>query len=214
MIRRPPRSTLFPYTTLFRSVPGGARSHGGRTPGRRATGRRATRDRRARRDGAPDRRRPARERLCRARRGARGAGAWACEGCRRAQARARRVQPRAVDRYRGAGLPEPRVRILQLVSCRGWSSDAYWAARVSRELERRGHEVTLGCRVGTDERVITPALQLGVRRIETFAFASGLKPLADPADVRRLTAKLAEDRKSTRLNSSHSQISYAVFCLK
>src|SRR2546430_8688677 len=27
-------------------------------------------------------------------------------------------------------------------------------------------------------------------------------------------ASLAEDRKSTRLNSSHSQISYAVFCLK
>src|SRR2546430_5893597 len=25
---------------------------------------------------------------------------------------------------------------------------------------------------------------------------------------------MAEDRKSTRLNSSHSQISYAVFCLK
>src|SRR2546427_8680160 len=27
-------------------------------------------------------------------------------------------------------------------------------------------------------------------------------------------AQIAEDRKSTRLNSSHSQISYAVFCLK
>src|SRR3712207_7505058 len=26
MIRRPPRSTLFPYTTLFRSVPGSART--------------------------------------------------------------------------------------------------------------------------------------------------------------------------------------------
>src|SRR5688572_32373581 len=26
--------------------------------------------------------------------------------------------------------------------------------------------------------------------------------------------RLARDRKSTRLNSSHSQISYAVFCLK
>src|SRR2546426_10454310 len=25
MIRRPPRSTLFPYTTLFRSVPGGGK---------------------------------------------------------------------------------------------------------------------------------------------------------------------------------------------
>src|SRR2546430_6028051 len=32
----------------------------------------------------------------------------------------------------------------------------------------------------------------------------------------RLAARLrlARDRKSTRLNSSHSQISYAVFCLK
>src|SRR3712207_7951598 len=27
MIRRPPRSTLFPYTTLFRSHPGGAIDH-------------------------------------------------------------------------------------------------------------------------------------------------------------------------------------------
>src|SRR5688572_31636549 len=40
-----------------------------------------------------------------------------------------------------------------------------------------------------------------------------------PARVReaddRLVAELAiVDRKSTRLNSSHSQISYAVFCLK
>src|SRR5205085_10037429 len=28
------------------------------------------------------------------------------------------------------------------------------------------------------------------------------------------TPRLTKDRKSTRLNSSHSQISYAVFCLK
>src|SRR5438270_6689204 len=34
--------------------------------------------------------------------------------------------------------------------------------------------------------------------------------LADP-DIRQ---GIKEDRKSTRLNSSHSQISYAVFCLK
>src|SRR5688572_31697397 len=31
---------------------------------------------------------------------------------------------------------------------------------------------------------------------------------------KRKWALLAQDRKSTRLNSSHSQISYAVFCLK
>src|SRR3712207_7883079 len=42
MIRRPPRSTLFPYTTLFRSAPcpgrsGGRRGHaGGRAPDERA----------------------------------------------------------------------------------------------------------------------------------------------------------------------------------
>src|SRR2546427_9293969 len=29
-----------------------------------------------------------------------------------------------------------------------------------------------------------------------------------------LVARVEQDRKSTRLNSSHSQISYAVFCLK
>src|SRR2546422_7191200 len=37
------------------------------------------------------------------------------------------------------------------------------------------------------------------------------------SEVRRLTANLAQyetDRKSTRLNSSHGYISYAVFCLK
>src|SRR5688572_23364368 len=31
---------------------------------------------------------------------------------------------------------------------------------------------------------------------------------------RRMMSAVHEDRKSTRLNSSHSQISYAVFCLK
>src|SRR2546430_12553212 len=34
-------------------------------------------------------------------------------------------------------------------------------------------------------------------------------PADEPVEERRLA-----DRKSTRLNSSHSQISYAVFCLK
>src|SRR2546430_8943548 len=34
------------------------------------------------------------------------------------------------------------------------------------------------------------------------------------AALRARVATLARDRKSTRLNSSHSQISYAVFCLK
>src|SRR2546430_10050985 len=32
--------------------------------------------------------------------------------------------------------------------------------------------------------------------------------------LRYLLGEASQDRKSTRLNSSHSQISYAVFCLK
>src|SRR2546429_282908 len=36
----------------------------------------------------------------------------------------------------------------------------------------------------------------------------------DGGNVRRLTGGGHEDRKSTRLNSSHGYISYAVFCLK
>src|SRR5689334_24050908 len=65
MIRRPPRSTLFPYTTLFRSaVEYGWRDHGMHRPARSAAGhdrgsddlydqRRAERDARA--DRLPDR---------------------------------------------------------------------------------------------------------------------------------------------------------------
>src|SRR5207244_8552180 len=37
---------------------------------------------------------------------------------------------------------------------------------------------------------------------------------APHAGVRRADGRLARDRKSTRLNSSHQIISYAVFCLK
>src|SRR3712207_112378 len=36
---------------------------------------------------------------------------------------------------------------------------------------------------------------------------------SDPADFRRFDGQRPLDRKSTRLNSSHANISYAVFCL-
>src|SRR2546422_1376357 len=36
----------------------------------------------------------------------------------------------------------------------------------------------------------------------------------DPAHLNRRAASNGRDRKSTRLNSSHGYISYAVFCLK
>ena len=80
------------------------------------------------------------------------------------------------------------MKILQLMSCRGWSSDAYWAARMTRELERRGHLVTLGCRAGTEARVIDRARREGVERLTTLSLASGARPVADGRDLRRLRA--------------------------
>src|SRR5438270_5837724 len=51
----------------------------------------------------------------------------------------------------------------------------------------------------------------------TTLFRSFLRPGASLRGLPRGLAqrpRLRRDRKSTRLNSSHSQISYAVFCLK
>src|SRR3990172_12719024 len=77
-----------------------------------------------------------------------------------------------------------RLRILHLMSCRGWSSDAYWATRVAVELERAGHDVTLCCRAGTEARVIERAREMGVGRIVTLGLKSGFRPRDDLADVR------------------------------
>jgi glycosyltransferase involved in cell wall biosynthesis len=78
------------------------------------------------------------------------------------------------------------VKVIHMVSCGGWSSDAYWAARVCRELTRAGEEATLVCRRGTEERVMSRARDEGVERIETLSFRSGVRPAADMRDVRTL----------------------------
>src|SRR5256886_1009522 len=64
-------------------------------------------------------------------------------------------------------------------------------------------------------------LALGLEPPVAEPLAPGLDRLADRVEVERVPPELARarhdvgrrDRKSTRLNSSHSQISYAVFCL-
>src|SRR3989475_3950003 len=55
------------------------------------------------------------------------------------------------------------------------------------------------------------------RRREDPSEASGVgcaRPVRHAMSDHGRRTGLAQDRKSTRLNSSHSQISYAVFCLK
>src|SRR3712207_6962641 len=46
-----------------------------------------------------------------------------------------------------------------------------------------------------------------------FAFVDVMIPILNPAGVQEIL-DYGLDRKSTRLNSSHANISYAVFCLK
>src|SRR2546421_7895816 len=58
--------------------------------------------------------------------------------------------------------------------------------------------------------VIVPALVLLVRLPTHTASGTSLAALLLPVGL----LGAMEDRKSTRLNSSHDQISYAVFCLK
>src|SRR2546430_4260620 len=51
--------------------------------------------------------------------------------------------------------------------------------------------------------------------LSEFSFAAPVEAVTDNHDRALLRRQgLQRDRKSTRLNSSHSQISYAVFCLK
>src|SRR2546422_4568573 len=55
------------------------------------------------------------------------------------------------------------------------------------------------------------ASQLQRKSIEPMALDGGLKPRTLQQFI---SSYVWEDRKSTRLNSSHGYISYAVFCLK
>src|SRR3712207_7062913 len=53
-----------------------------------------------------------------------------------------------------------------------------------------------------------------VRRLSPTLDRGRSLPVAYRADRQRHPLHHARDRKSTRLNSSHANISYAVFCLK
>src|SRR5947208_638170 len=64
------------------------------------------------------------------------------------------------------------------------------------------------------ERAIAAWRQVAtIREVETFLFTHGISAGLAARLVRRYGDEVV-DRKSTRLNSSHQIISYAVFCLK
>src|SRR2546427_7094251 len=63
-------------------------------------------------------------------------------------------------------------------------------------------------------RSVGPVVQGHEQVVAPHPRQPGNGAVADAAIPHRLGDEHAPDRKSTRLNSSHSQISYAVFCLK
>src|SRR3712207_7951102 len=69
------------------------------------------------------------------------------------------------------------------------------------------------------QRAVRPVVLAASARAHATRVVGGALPLLDPDVVRGELVVVAQsigcgDRKSTRLNSSHANISYAVFCLK
>src|SRR3712207_7259314 len=70
----------------------------------------------------------------------------------------------------------------------------------------------LDCRSLTTEEVPLPLAEAGLALV---VCESGVRHATAGGEENRRRKECAEaDRKSTRLNSSHANISYAVFCLK
>src|SRR2546427_3244823 len=63
------------------------------------------------------------------------------------------------------------------------------------------------------EQSVRAIFDAGVRQFIEIGPGTALSGMIRKT-VPAATSHIEEDRKSTRLNSSHSQISYAVFCLK
>jgi glycosyltransferase involved in cell wall biosynthesis len=80
------------------------------------------------------------------------------------------------------------LRVLHVMSCRGWSSDAYWAGTVTRELQQR-HRVTLVARADATEKVLRRLGDLGVQNLRTLTLRGRRSPRGTVDDllaIRRL----------------------------
>src|SRR3712207_6897768 len=81
---------------------------------------------------------------------------------------------------------------------------------VERERDRLGRQDTRPAVAEPDELVPVMVDALADDRADDRVEAGAVSAAGQDADARHG----AEDRKSTRLNSSHANTSYAVFCLK
>src|SRR5690606_39469013 len=95
------------------------------------------------------------------------------------------------------------------VRIEGGSARSYYLGIEGEKGERRALcVVPRGMEEGTTRRLERPTFRLLVGQPVRFPLYSSTRDRFDPL------GEVVEDRKSTRLNSSHVKISYAVFCLK
>src|SRR2546430_6334831 len=87
------------------------------------------------------------------------------------------------------------------------TDDLEHAVRVNAHLETAGFQTTLASSFDDVRRVVGT----GAAAPDCIVLTGALHE-SSAAQLLRIAHD--RDRKSTRLNSSHSQISYAVFCLK
>src|SRR5438270_13627476 len=89
--------------------------------------------------------------------------------------------------------------------------EAYWAAIATLVVMQSTLGATLTLSI---ERIVATAVGASVGAVESNYFGANLIAFAVAIFLLGILSFAFRDRKSTRLNSSHSQISYAVFCLK
>src|SRR3989475_4391578 len=88
------------------------------------------------------------------------------------------------------------------------AADSLSEAPRNQVLQALGERVrSLRSRRGMTRRALAAAADVSERHLANLEYGTGNVSVL-------VLHHIAQDRKSTRLNSSHSQISYAVFCLK
>src|SRR5688572_31575684 len=76
------------------------------------------------------------------------------------------------------------------------------------------HDALPICQWSVDESNCDGPLHLARTHVPTLVMYGTADQVCFPSYAMTMYDAITQDRKSTRLNSSHSQISYAVFCLK
>src|SRR5690606_41803526 len=100
--------------------------------------------------------------------------------------------------------------------CRARGHPHSFPTRRSSDLGRAQKKVLIVLSDGGDNasmRTFEDVLEMA-RRSDTVIYTIGMNDQYDEDADPDVLKELARDRKSTRLNSSHVKISYAVFCLK